>query len=234
MTENVFVTGISSGPEQGLAKVYLERGCTVFGVSRRGATFADKHLHDKKTDLTNLDAIPGVLDSLLGNAEVDLAILNAGMLGEFKPMPDIGLDELRQAMDINVWANKVMLDWFAAHHPPRQVVLISSGAAITGWKGWGTYALSKAALNMLAQLYAHDMPETHIAALAPGLVHSAMQDQIYANVDEKRFPSVKQLKAARNTPDMPEPEEAARLIADVIEQLPDRIESGQYIDVRQF
>lgn len=234
MSESVFITGVSGGLGHGLAKEYLARDCTVYGLSRRGAGVAHKSLHEIKADLANLDAIPGVLDRLVGNAEVDLVILNAGVLGEFKPMPEIGLDELRQAMDINVWANKVMLDWFAAHHAPRQAVLISSGAAITGHKGWGTYALSKAALNMLAQLYAHDMPETHVAAFAPGLVHTAMQDQIYANVDEKRFPSVKGLKAARNTPDMPEPDEAGRLIADAIEQLPGRIESGQYIDVRQF
>lgn len=234
MIENVFITGVSSGLGQGLTKEYLERGCTVYGLSRRGAGLADKRLHEIKADLANLGAIPGVLDELVSSAEMDLAILNAGMLGGFKPMPEIGLDELRHALDINVWANKVMLDWFAAHHAPRQVVLVSSGAAITGHKGWGTYAMSKAALNMLAQLYAHDMSATHIAAFAPGLVHTAMQDQIYANVDEMRFPSVKGLKAARNTPDMPEPDEAARRIANAIEQLPDRIESGQYIDVRQF
>ena len=234
MSESVFITGISSGLGRGLAEQYLERGWTVYGLSRRGAGFEHERLHETKADLSDLDALPGVLDRLIGGAKIGVAILNAGILGEFKPMPEIGLDELRRAMDINVWANKVILDWFAAHQPPRQAVLISSGAAVTGHEGWGGYALSKAALNMLAQLYAHDLPETHVAAFAPGLVHTAMQDHIYEKVDERRFPSVKRLKEARNTPAMPEPAEAARMIADAIEQLPDRIDSGQFTDIRQF
>lgn len=229
---DIFITGISSGLGRGLAEEYLERGDTVYGLSRRGAGFEHERLHETRADLGDLDALPGVLDRLIGDTRMTLAILNAGILGEFKPMPEIGLDELRRAMDINVWANKIILDWFAAHYPPRQVVLISSGAAITGRKGWGVYALSKAALNMLAQLYAHDLPDTHIAAFAPGLVHTAMQDHIYEEVDEKRFPSVKGLKAARGTPDMPEPREAARRIAATIEKLPQRIASGDYTDIR--
>jgi len=234
MADNVFITGVSSGLGRGLTEQYLERNWTVYGLSRRGAGFEHERLHETKADLADLDAIPGVLDRLIGDARIDLAILNAGLLGEFKPMPEIGLGELRRAMDVNVWANKVILDWFAAHHAPRQAVLISSGAAVTGHEGWGGYALSKAALNMLAQLYAHDLPDTHVAAFAPGLIHTAMQDHIYEDVDERRFPSVKRLKEARNTPAMPEPAEAARMMADAIEQLPERIDSGQFTDIRQF
>jgi len=161
MAKNVFITGISSGLGRGLAEEYLERGYTVYGLSRRGASFEHQRLHEIKANLAALDAIAGVLDRLIGDTRIELAILNAGILGEFKPMTETSLDELRRAMDINVWANKVILDWFATHHPPRQVVLISSGAAITGHPGWGTYALSKAALNMLAQLYAHDLRRWH-------------------------------------------------------------------------
>src|SRR5699024_5136396 len=121
-------------------------------------------------DLGALDGIDAALDELIGEAGISLAFLNAGMLGEFRVMPELGLDELRQAMDINVWANKVILDWFARHSPPRQIVLISSGASVKGNQGWGSYALSKATLNMLTQLYAHDLPDSHLLALAPGLV----------------------------------------------------------------
>lgn len=234
MGRNVFITGISSGLGLGLTEHYLEQGDTVYGLSRRGADLENERLHQSRADLGDLDAIKAVLNQLIGDTPIDLAILNAGLLGEFKPMPELSLDELRQSMDVNVWANKQILDWFAAHPAPRQVVMISSGAAITGNKGWGAYALSKAALNMLAQLYAHDLPDSHVSAFAPGLIHTAMQDHIYNEVDEKRFPSVKRLKEARDTPAMPEPEEAARIVAGAIDQLPGRIESGQYTDVRQL
>ncbi|MGH8224727.1 MAG: SDR family NAD(P)-dependent oxidoreductase, partial [Gammaproteobacteria bacterium] len=154
MTDTVFITGISSGLGRGFAEEYLEQGRAVYGISRRGAGFAHERLHDAKADLADLDGIADVLDHLIGEAGIDLAILNAGILGKFTPMPEANLGELRHAMDVNLWANKLILDWFAARRVPRQIVLISSGAAVTGHKGWSMYALSKAALNMLTQLYA--------------------------------------------------------------------------------
>ena len=234
MARNVLITGISSGLGLSLAEHYLQQGDTVYGLSRRGAPLDNERLHQRQADLGKLEEIPAVLDQLIGDNTIDLAILNAGILSEFKPMPELSLEEIRKSMDINTWANKQILDWFAAHHAPSQIVLISSGAGVTGHKGWGAYALSKAALNMLAQLYAHDLPDSHISAFAPGLIHTAMQDHIFEKVDEKLFPAVKHLKEARNTPAMPEPDEAARIIANAIGQLPKRIESGQYTDVRQF
>lgn len=232
MAQVIFITGISSGLGEGLAGEYLDRGCEVYGLSRRGAGFEHEHLHEARADLGRLEEIPSQLDSLLGDVRVDVAILNAGILGEFKPMPELSVAELRRAMEVNLWANKVILDWFARHKAPRQAVLVSSGAAVTGHKGWGAYALSKAALNMLAQLYAYDLPDTHVAAFAPGLIDTAMQDHIYHKVDAARFPSVKRLQQARGTSSMPKPRAAARRIADAIARLPHRIESGGYTDIR--
>ncbi|MCP3870534.1 MAG: SDR family NAD(P)-dependent oxidoreductase [Gammaproteobacteria bacterium] len=45
----------------------------------------------------------------------------------------------------------------------EQIVMISSGAAVLGNQGWGGYAISKAALSMLARLYAHEFTQTHIS-----------------------------------------------------------------------
>src|SRR5699024_5103682 len=128
MTDSVFVTGTSSGLGRGLAEVFLEQGRAVYGLSRRAAGIDPDAFHEARVDLEDLDRIDAALDKLIGGADISLAILSAGLLGEFKAMPDVGLDELRRAMDINVWANKLILDWFASHHPPRQIVLISSGA----------------------------------------------------------------------------------------------------------
>jgi NAD(P)-dependent dehydrogenase (short-subunit alcohol dehydrogenase family) len=234
MTEKVFITGVSSGLGRGLAETYLERDATVFGVSRRGANLQGGDLREARVDLGNLEGIPDALEALLGDTELDVAILNAGLLGEFKAMPELSLAELRRAMDTNVWANKVILDGFVAHCAPRQIVLISSGAAVNGNRGWGSYALSKAALNMLTQLYAPELPDSHLVALAPGLVATDMQDFINASVDEKRFPSVKRLKQARGTEDMPPPREAARRLIDALPKIREQCASGAFVDIRKF
>lgn len=234
MTGSVFITGTSSGLGRGLAEEYLDRGWKVFGLSRRSAGIESPRFHEIRVDLGALDAIPSALERLLGDTAVSLAFLSAGILGEFKTMPNLRLDELRQSMDINVWANKTILDWFAGGVPPRQIVLISSGASVNGNKGWGSYALSKAALNMLTQLYAHDLPDSHLVALAPGLIHTAMQDRINEEVDSRAFPSVRRLKDARGTTAMPGPREAASRMADILPELRDRFCSGDFVDIRKI
>src|SRR6056297_3104493 len=100
MGRNVFITGISSGLGLGLTEHYLQQGDTVYGVSRRGASLQHEHLHQSRADLGDLEGIKDALDQLVGNTKIDLAILNAGLLGEFKPMPELSLDELRQSMDV--------------------------------------------------------------------------------------------------------------------------------------
>lgn len=232
MSRSVFITGTSSGLGYGLAEECLERGEQVYGLSRRAAGIDSACFHEKRVDLAHLDDIGSALDKLIGNVDVSLAILSAGFLGEFKTMPNMQLDELRRAMDINVWANKMILDWFAAHGAPRQIVLISSGASVKGNKGWGSYALSKAALNMLTQLYAHDLPDSHLIALAPGLVQTAMQDQINSDVDADAFPSVRRLKEARGTDAMPGPRSTARMIINALPGLRERHATGEFVDIR--
>lgn len=234
MRDNVFITGTSSGLGRALAEEYLGRGCEVYGLSRRSAQIDSERFREVRADLGNLGAIASTLDGLLGGAAIGVAILSAGRLGEFKSMPELGVDELRRAMDINVWANKQILDWFAAHRAPRQGVLISSGAAVHGNQGWGSYALSKAALNMLVQLYAHDLPDSQLLALAPGLVRTPMQDYIHDEVNGDEFPSVKRLQEAYATAAMATPRAAARMIADALPGLAKRRASGDFVDIRRI
>lgn len=233
--QSVFITGISSGLGEGLTQEYLARGTTIYGISRRGSGIKNDQLHQQITDLSRLESLSARLDTLLGDVpRLDLVILNAGKLGEIKLLSDTGIAEFMAAMDVNVYANKIIMDWLAACCPTKQIVMISSGAAVQGHKGWGTYALSKAALNMLAQLYAAEMTDTHICAFGPGLVDTAMQTYIANKVDATQFPMVKRLKEARGTENMPSPREAARRMARILPSLPDKIPSGSYTDIRQM
>jgi len=47
----------------------------------------------------------------------------------------------------------------------------------------GGYALSKAALDVLAKLYAHEFTQTHITPLAPGIIDRAMMDHLCEEED---------------------------------------------------
>ena len=237
MGQRIFITGNSSGLGRGFTRHYLRQGAEVYGCSRRGCNLQESggRLHDIHCDLGDLESIAPALDALLGGVEkLDLVILNAGILGAIKTMRDTTLEELRRIMDINVWSNKVILDWLLdSGMSIGQIVFISSGAAVNGSKGWGGYSLSKAALNMLARLYAHEFPATHLTALAPGLVDTPMQDYLCdpGSVNVEEFPSVQKLRDARGTANMPAPDEAAARIAAVIPELGSH-PSGSFLDIR--
>ena len=231
---NVLITGNSSGLGLGLTRQLLARDAIVWGLSRRGCPIHDDDgLRDRKIDLGNLGNLEHHLERLLSDClRLDLVVLNAGILGRIRPISDTDVHDLEHLMRVNVWSNKLILDWLIERAiPVDQVVAISSGAAVNMSYGWGGYSMSKAALNNLIQLYAHEMPDTHLTALAPGLVDTAMQDYLCGEVDTGEYPSVQKLKNARGTANMPDADAAAERILGLLERLR-RGPSGQFVDVR--
>lgn len=234
MKRNTLVTGNSSGLGKGLTETLLSRGYRVYGCSRRGCDLKGD-LHDVRCDLTDYDAVPGALSRLLEGVEyLDLVVLNAGMLGHIKTMQNTSIAELQTIMDVNVWSNKCILDWLLASNIAiKQIVLMSSGAAVLGNKGWGGYALSKAALNMLGRLYAHEFPDTHLIAVAPGLIESSMMGYMCSEVDSEEFPAVRRIQLAREAGGVLSPEQAAERLLEALPHFGD-YESGSFIDIRQI
>ena len=137
---------------------------------------------------------------------------------------------MNEMMDINVWANKIILDVLIdLKMDIKEVIAISSGASVNGNRGWHGYSISKAALNMLIKLYSREMENTHLIALAPGLILTPMLEKFVLSADENKFPSVKRIKSS---PKMT-PEEAARKIDEVRPKLLE-LESGSYVDLRKL
>ncbi|MGV6851141.1 MAG: SDR family NAD(P)-dependent oxidoreductase [bacterium] len=228
---NIFITGTSSGLGQQLAAQYLTQGHKVFGISRKTNNL--NGLIHTQLDLALLETIETALSSLLHCHKLDLVVLNAGILGEIKPMTETAMNEIKNIMNINVWANKIIMDWLITNKPTKQLVLISSGAAVNGNKGWGGYSLSKATLNMLTKMYANENLSSHYCAVAPGLIDTQMQDYLCGNekLSSKEYPSLLKLRAARHTEHMPNAKQAASNLISVFEQLKS-YPSGSFVDVR--
>lgn len=230
---SVFITGNSNGLGLGLTHHYLQQDFSVYGLSRSPCPAEHALLHQATQDLADLEQISPCLAGLLPQS-LDLVILNAGILGQIQDLNETSMDAVKQLMDVNVWANKVIIDWLIQHQVEvNQLILISSGASINGNRGWGAYSLSKASINMMAKLYAHEMPSTHITAYAPGLVHTQMQDYLCNEVNTEKYPSIQHLVNAYHTADMPSIDVAASNIAQsfaACRQYP----SGEFVDIRQL
>jgi benzil reductase ((S)-benzoin forming) len=233
--KNVFITGVSSGLGLALAEAYLDSGARVYGLSRRApAGPVDREgFHFAPVDLSRLEEVELAVERLLqGVRRLDLVLLNAGMLGAIGDMAETPLEEMRRIMDVNLWANKPVLDAvFSQDRQVDQVVAVSSGAAVNGSRGWNAYSLSKAALNMMMKLYAAERPQTHFSALAPGLVDTGMQEAMRALPADARFPTVDRLKKAAGTEDMPDPATAALRVMEAVPRLR-ALKSGEFQDIR--
>lgn len=77
--------------------------------------------------------------------------------------------------------------------------MISSGEPVSGNRAWGGYALSKAVMRMLVRLYAREFADTHISALAPGIIDTPMMDYVCEEADSDAFPALNRLRKARGS-----------------------------------
>jgi benzil reductase ((S)-benzoin forming) len=217
------VTGASSGIGLELARALLARGDRVLGLQRRASPLAPSaHYSEVCCDLGEHGSITASLGVLLeGVKRLDLVVLNAAVASRIADLSDTSLAEIQRVMDINTWANKILIDAvFARGIRVDQVVGISSGAAQGGSRGWNGYALSKASFVTLLALYAAERPATHFCSLAPGIVQTRMQDDLNQATAEdlEKFPALRRLVAARGTPDMPPPEVAAPRLLEAFER----------------
>ncbi len=227
MQKNILITGCSSGLGLALTNYYLEKNFRVFGISRTKPNIDNQNFIHINFDLSQVDKIKENLTDILKEInEFETVFLNAGMLGKIKVLKDLSIEELNEVYSLNVYANKELFD-ILMNIKVKNIIIISSGASKNGYKGWASYSLSKAGVNMLANLYSNEMLNTKILAVAPGVIKTPMTDYIRFELDENIFPSVKKL----NEGIVQTPEETAIKLDNLINKI-DEFESGSYVDVR--
>lgn len=229
MLQNILITGCSSGLGLALTNYYLEKGFKVFGISRNKPDIKNENFIHKSFDLSNISKIKEELSAfILDIKEINTVFLNAGILGKIKILSELSIEELNEVYALNVYANKELLD-ILMNTKVENIILISSGASKNGYKGWGSYSLSKAGVNMLINLYSYEMLNTKLLAVAPGVIKTAMTDYIRFELDENIFPSTKKL----NEGVVQTPEETVIKLDNLIDRI-DEFESGSYVDVRKI
>lgn len=233
---SVLITGTSSGLGESLAALFLKQGLFVTGIARRMATGLMQN-ENYRHICANLGL--GNNARIVQNFPVEfspnLLILNAGHLGDIGPLATAQTNDLRYTMEVNLWSVQELLAALAqAGKLPGQVLYISSGAAVRGRKGWGGYALSKSAGNMLMQIWADEFPATHFTSLAPGLVDTPMQAILSTPgqvIDD--FPSQRDLLQARAGGHIHTSQQVAGAIIQLLPKL-QKISSGSFIDLRRL
>lgn len=215
----VLITGINRGIGKGLVEEYLKKDYEIYAIGRSNPF---DNINFYKCDLRAIERIKEAIESF--NTKFDLVILNAGILGEIKLLKEWSVKELEDIFLVNVWSNKVLIDFLAPFS--KKIVAISSGVAISGNAGWGGYALSKCALNMMVNIYAKEI-DSKIYALAPGVIDTDMVQKVISG-DRNRFESLNRVDASKIELN----KDINRLVKaiDMLDEYP----SGSFLDIRNM
>jgi NAD(P)-dependent dehydrogenase (short-subunit alcohol dehydrogenase family) len=225
----VIITGTSSGLGKSLAKKFSELGHETIGISRSNSKETN-YICDFSSDENIKNTFIELASNNLGQS-IDYLFLNAGILGDIEKAAKIKNKNLQESLQINLFANKLIIDTFLNFEiEVKNIIAISSGASIKAYDGWLSYCLSKAALNQLIRCYAIENTNINFLSLAPGIIQTKMQDQIIKNPSEK-FSSIKKFKDLYGK--NPSSKEIANKIIKNLDVLTNQ-KSGSFFDLRDI
>jgi NAD(P)-dependent dehydrogenase (short-subunit alcohol dehydrogenase family) len=192
------VTGASRGIGQAMARALASAGAHVVAVARTvggleelddeiqkaggGATLVPLDLKDSE----GIARLGAALHERYG--KLDVLIGNAAILGPLSPLSHVAPKVWGDVIAVNVTANwqliRCMEPLLRASDAGR-AVFVTSGAAWAPRAYWGPYAVSKAALDVMAQTWAAEMANTSVRVnlFNPGRIRTRMRAAAYPGED---------------------------------------------------
>lgn len=241
VSDLVWISGASGGIGAALAARVAGSGARVIDLSRRGGTV--EHF---KVDLAD----PGDWARVEEHFAVEAAgfegerivfVHNAGTIVPIGPAETADSEAYTRAVVLNSAAPQVLGRAFlratAGLDCERHLVMLSSGAARTPYPGWSHYNAGKAALEQWVRTAGAEQAveggagrPCRVIAVAPGVVDTAMQDDIRA-VDEQAFPAVERFRQLKRTGTLISPDRAAEGIWSLLTR---PLENGAVLDLRDL
>ncbi len=192
----VLITGGSSGLGKGLAIKLNQLGAKVAIIARRMSPLEEikNQFPDIITiqgDISNKDEVYKISGNVLGHLEgVDILINNASYLG---PTPlqlliDTECEDLTEVIETNLvgpfrLTKAILPSMILQSH--GLVVNISSDAAISAYETWGSYSISKAALDQMTRIWNEELSSTgiQVISLDPGDMATPMHYSAIPNAN---------------------------------------------------
>lgn len=241
--KHALITGTSSGIGLALTKQLLGMGYQVHGIGRQMPALAHSaaysHHHCDLADAAQLGAEMGrFLEARQDVRRFDFVALNAGQFCQaMRRVSDTPMEELVDLLQLNCLSNKTILD--ALFRAGVDVALCVASASIAGHRaraGNGGYAISKAALNMMMELYALEHPETFFAVIGLCAVDTFLGNQVgtLQLPDDPAFAEQAALRARLpGTGYVVSPQSRASHLLALMLPVPDpRIQSGRFVEIR--
>lgn len=199
------ITGASKGIGAAVAKAYARAGAHVIliGRNQKKLESVDDAIRAEGGEATlmpldllkmdDLDKLAPILYDRFG--KLDIFVGNAGLLGTLGPLPQISPREFQHVMDTNVTVNYRLLralDSMLRASDHGRVIFVSTGEdVVKGRAYWGTYSISKAALEAMARVYAAETEKTNLRVniVNPGAVRTDMRASAKPGEDPMSLPA---------------------------------------------
>ncbi len=202
MTDSVLIlSGASRGLGAALAMAACKPGTLLLTLSRGEHPLLAGHARAQgctvrhyPVDLANTAQAGQVFQQLFEELPLDAKnyrlINNAGTIEPICPADALDAAAIGLALNLNVAALMMLTSRFLSTtgslSADRRVLNISSGAGRRAKSGWSVYCATKAAVDMFTRtvkLEQHDSG-LRIAALAPGVIDTPMQETIRASLPD--------------------------------------------------
>lgn len=206
------ITGASKGIGAAVAKAYATAGAHVILIARnvKKLEAVDDEIRASggqatlmPLDLMRLDEVDKIGPTIFERfGRLDIFVGNAGLLGTLGPITQISNREYQHVLETNLSANFRLiktLDPLLKASPAGRVIFVSTGAGVVeGRAYWGTYSLSKAALESMARVYAAETEKTRLRVnmLDPGGVRTDMRASAKPGEDPMTLPAPEEITDA--------------------------------------
>jgi NAD(P)-dependent dehydrogenase (short-subunit alcohol dehydrogenase family) len=205
----ILVTGASRGLGNKVVQELIDRGAKVIAVARniellqqlddyaktKGSSIVMTQLD--LNDFNKIDELGYNLYQKFG--KLDGLVSCAAMFGVLSPIPHISLDVWRKTMSLNLEANWRMIRsmdaLLRASNKPASAVFVSAPVAKQHTPYYGAYAISKAALEALVNIYNNELVSTSVSAkiFTPPPMATDMRRQEFPGLEGENLTDIKEI-----------------------------------------
>jgi NAD(P)-dependent dehydrogenase (short-subunit alcohol dehydrogenase family) len=239
----IVITGASRGIGLGVACLLAAYQTSMF-LTARGASELHRvtaflkrqgaEVDHHACDVADEVAMTHALGMAAQMGPIEGMLNNAGVLEPIGPIDKIEIAAFEAHMRTNVTGVLVGIRQALAHRAPGhplRVVNVSSGAATHGYRSWGAYCGSKAAVNLLTEVAsAESDASTSVVAVAPGIIETRMQRTI-RDTPPSQFPDVAKFQDLKDRGALLHPIDAANALVWLLCEAPLSL-SGRFVDAR--
>ena len=196
MTEKILekkialITGATKGIGRAVALAYANAGAHVLALGRQSSALESLDDEIKNAggtatlieldlkDFAGIDRLGAAVNERWG--KLDILVGNAAILGPVTPLGHISPKNWQELLDVNVTANWRLIrsfDPLLRQSDGARVIFVTSTAAHASKPYVGGYAMSKAALEVIAKTYAAETQDTpmRVNIIDPAHTRTAMR-----------------------------------------------------------